>query len=165
MCGTDGVQMRMIYCVRTAMVTSSQSNNTAAAISKPELEKNVLIDEHLSELSGPVNEARRLPEVTDDDISSTSDSLLHPTVDAWKATIKDNKVDTIRCFGLLSNFAKILSLMQKKLAIENEILHWNPNAITDPALCKDKPPSETQPCSRIPCNGTWIEKNWTKVIT
>ncbi|XP_057370656.1 A disintegrin and metalloproteinase with thrombospondin motifs 16-like isoform X2 [Daphnia carinata] len=144
MCGTDGVQMRMIYCVRTAMVTSSQSNNTAAAITKPEFEKNILFDEHQTAFSGPVNEARRLPEVTDDDISSTTDRLIHPIVDAWKATIKDNK---------------------KKLAVENEILHWNPNAITDPALCKDKPPNETQPCSRIPCNGTWVEKNWTKCST
>lgn len=85
--------MRMIYCVRTAMVTlSTSTNTTAAAITKPELEKNILFDEHRSELSGTVNEARRPPEVTDDDISSGPDSLLSPTVDAWKATIKDNKV-------------------------------------------------------------------------
>ncbi len=52
---------------------------------------------------------------------------------------------------------------QKKLAVENEILHWNPNAITDPALCKDQSPIETQPCNRTPCPGVWIEKAWTKV--
>ena len=59
-------------------------------------------------------------------------------------------------------FTKFFNI-QKKLAVETEILHWNPNAITDPALCKDQAPIETQPCSRIPCNGTWVEKNWTKV--
>ncbi|XP_046642903.1 A disintegrin and metalloproteinase with thrombospondin motifs 16-like [Daphnia pulicaria] len=146
-CGVDGVQIRMIYCVRTAMVTSLSTNNnmTAPAITQLELEKNILFDRNWSEISGHVNEARRLPEVTDDDSSSGSETgLSPPTVDAWKATIKDHK---------------------KKLAVENEVLHWNPNAITDPALCKDQQPIETQPCSRIPCNGTWVEKNWTKCST
>lgn len=54
---------------------------------------------------------------------------------------------------------------QKKLAIENEILTWKPNAITDPALCHDNRPADTQPCNRIPCPGIWVEKTWTKVWT
>ena len=76
------------------MVTSLSSNNmTAPAIAQLELERNVLFDPNWSELSGHVNEARRLPEVTDDDSNSGSETLLSPpTVDAWKATIKDHKV-------------------------------------------------------------------------
>lgn len=87
----------MIYCVRTAMVTSlsttTNNNMTAPAITQLELEKNILFDRNWSEISGHVNEARRLPEVTDDDSSSGSETGLSlPTVDAWKATIKDHKV-------------------------------------------------------------------------
>ena len=76
------------------MVTSLSSNNmTAPAKAQLELERNVLFDPNWSELSGHVNEARRLPEVTDDDSNSGSETLLSPpTVDAWKATIKDHKV-------------------------------------------------------------------------
>lgn len=76
------------------MVTSLSTNNmTAPAITQLELEKNILFDRNWSEISGHVNEARRTPEVTDDDSSSASDILLSPpTVDAWKATIKDHKV-------------------------------------------------------------------------
>ena len=69
-CGADGVQMRMIYCVRTAMVTHKL----------PVLE---------------TKEARRLPEVTDDDFMSVINTTDTPQVDAWKATIKDHKVNYI----------------------------------------------------------------------
>lgn len=83
--------MRMIYCVRTTMVTSLSTNTTTTVINKPQLEQNVISVR--SELNGPVNEARRLPEVTDeeDGISGTG-MVSSPTVDAWKATIKDHKV-------------------------------------------------------------------------
>jgi hypothetical protein len=76
------------------MVTSLSTNNvTAPAIIQPELERNILFDPNWSELNGHVNEARRLPEVTDDDSNSGSETLLSPpSVDAWKATIKDHKV-------------------------------------------------------------------------
>lgn len=72
------------------MVTSLSANTSAATINKPE--QNILFDRNWSELGGSVNEARRLPEVTDDDSSLGTDSLPSPSVDAWKATIKDNKV-------------------------------------------------------------------------
>ncbi len=84
----------MSYCVRTAMVTSlsTNSNMAAPAITQLELEKNIF-DRNWSEISGHVNEARRLPEVTDEDSSPGSETVLSPpTVDAWKATIIDHKV-------------------------------------------------------------------------
>ena len=161
-CGADGVQMRMIYCVRTAMVTSLSTNTTAIATNKPE--KSVRFDRNWDEFGISANEARRLPEVTDDENSSGIDNLHTPSVDAWKATIKDHRVIL---FNLtISGSHQIIrpsSFIQKKLAVENEVLHWNPNAITDPALCKDQSPMETQPCNRIPCPGVWIEKTWKKV--
>lgn len=40
-------------------------------------------------------EARRLPEVTDDDFMSVINTTDTPQVDAWKATIKDHKVNYI----------------------------------------------------------------------
>lgn len=83
--------MRMIYCVRTTMVTSSSTNTTVTTvINKPQLEKNAIPVQ--TELNGPVNEARRLPEVTDEEGISGSEMVSSPTVDAWKATIKDHKV-------------------------------------------------------------------------
>ena len=83
--------MRMIYCVRTAMVTSSAANITTAVIKKPHLEENTLPESNWADLNGSVNEARRAPEVIDDDPNVGSETLPSPTVEAWKATFKDHK--------------------------------------------------------------------------
>lgn len=84
--------MRMIYCVRTTMVTSLSVNTTvtATATNRPLLENNINLIR--SEPGISANEARRLPEVTDEDASALIDNNPSPTVDAWKATIKDHKV-------------------------------------------------------------------------
>lgn len=86
--------MRMIYCVRTAMVTSTSNNVTAAVNKLQVLEANPDSNRNWSEISGKLNQARRLPEVTDDETISGTDSLNTPLidVDAWKPTIKDHKV-------------------------------------------------------------------------
>lgn len=168
-CGNHGVQLRMIYCVRTSMVTSSSAtNNSAAAIVPPDsvVEVNSEQEQSRNELS----EARRLPEVTDDDADLETENPLSPRVDAWKPTIKDRKVRQNNLIApyIISSLHEsslliALDVPQKKLAVENEILTWNPNAITHPSFCKDEPPEDTQPCNRTPCPGTWIEKTWSKV--
>ena len=85
-------------------------------------------------------EARRQPEVIDDDSDNGTGPMLE--LDTWKPTTKDFK---------------------KKVASENEVLVWHPNAIADPSLCRDQRPEETQSCNRQPCPGAWVEKLWTKV--
>ena len=52
---------------------------------------------------------------------------------------------------------------QKQLAQENEVFHWHPNAIADPAKCADVLPTSSQPCNRVACPAAWKETSWTKV--
>ncbi len=69
--------MRMIYCVRTAMVKSNADSYKLPTAA-----------------NGTSHEARRVPEVTDDgDLSSEVDKISNPVaVDSWRPTIKDLKV-------------------------------------------------------------------------
>ena len=93
--------MRMVYCVRTSMVTSSSNATSSTPIATPPIttiEPNTTLLVQLSVgnwTNGTAfHEARRLPEVVDDAQSSEVDILL-PTPLQWKPTIKDNKVKAV----------------------------------------------------------------------
>ena len=84
--------MRMIYCVRTTMVTALPPVNatSAAAFLVSNAGRGYTLVPKSELMDGGFYEARRTPEVRDDD-SSTLDVPI-PKVDAWKATTKDLKV-------------------------------------------------------------------------
>lgn len=84
----------MIYCVRTTMVTTVPPVNSsvAAGWTGPQtgLKFMLLAKRELVDTNDGFYEARRIPEVRDDNSNPVNISI--PTVDAWKATTKDRKV-------------------------------------------------------------------------
>ena len=159
-CGADGTQMRLVYCVRTNMV-----NATAGSFNWEYGNKFA----YFVDQNSTPHEARRHPEVSEENFERETSTVLeetvaNPKVDTWKPTIKDfkRKIALENQVTEQSQFKCSVPLTLSTWYFQ--VLVWHPNAITDPSLCRDQRPEEVQPCNRQPCPGVWVEKFWTKVF-